>query len=320
MNILDAWHHQVRANPQRIILADTHDQRAIDAAQHLNAEGLTETLIAGRDFGSVAEIGNQLADEYVDRLEATNDPHSTKPPLDVADPLVMSAVLVRAGWAAGCIGGASRPTADVVRVALRVLGVRAETKLLSSCFLFVLPDGRPIAYGDCAVVPDPSERQLAAIAVSTAETFAQLTSEEPRVAMLSFSTRGSAQHRRVNKVRDATTLVKKQAPQLKVDGELQFDTAWVPEVAATKAVESEVAGNANVFIFPDLDAGNIAYKITERLGKARAFGPLFQGLNAVMHDLSRGCSSEDIVNVAVLGALQAAAMRSTAFKVGSLSR
>jgi len=186
-----------------------------------------------------------------------------------------------------------------------VLGVDAGAGLVSSCFLLILPDGRPIAYGDCGVVPDPNVEQLAAIARATAATFECLTTESARVALLSFSTRGSATHPRVEKVRRAAEYLADTFPDLASDGELQFDAAWVPEVAKVKAPGSAVAGRANVFVFPDLDSGNIAYKITERLGGARAYGPLLQGLDGVLHDLSRGASSDDIVDVAVIAGLMA---------------
>lgn len=280
VDALDQLYNTARANPQRIILADTNDQRVFDAADYLNSEGLAETLVAGRDFDS----------------------------LD--DPLTASAALVKSGWAAACVAGATRSTADVLRVALGVLGVASGVNALNSCFLMVLPDGQPLVYGDCAVLPDPSDKELASVAICCATTFAQLTKREPRVAMLSFSTKGSAEHPRIDKVRRATEIARWQAPHLKIDGELQFDAAWVPEVAAAKAADSDVAGRANVFVFPDLDSANLAYKITERLAKALAIGPLLQGLAGVMHDLSRGCSREDIVNVAVIASIQAAAARS----------
>ena len=225
----------------------------------------------------------------------------------MADPVVAATVLVRSGAADAAVAGASRPTADVLRVGLKVLGVASGVDLVSSCFLLVLADGRTVAYGDCGVVPDPDELQLAAIAASTADTWRALAgtgSVAPRVAMLSFSTHGSAEHPRVEKVRAATRRLIEARPDLVVDGELQFDAAMVPAVAAAKAPASPVAGAADVLVFPDLDSGIIAYKVTERLGGARAYGPLLQGLDGVLHDLSRGCSAADIVDVSVIAGLQ----------------
>ena len=284
-------HERAGVDPARVVLADLGDPRADEAAARLRDDGLAVIVEPVVDPADKA-CGPAIADG-----------------LDPADPVVAATRLVRSGRADAAVAGATRPSADVLRAGLKVLGVAPGVSVVSSCFLMVLPDGRPITFGDCGVVPDPDAEQLTAIAASSAQTHAALTGEEPRVAMLSFSTKGSAQHPRIDKVKEATRRLGESAPDLVVDGELQFDAAWVPEVAALKAPDSPVAGRANVFIFPDLDSGNIAYKIAERLGGARAYGPLLQGLDGVLHDLSRGCSSSDIVDVVVIAGLLAHARR-----------
>ncbi len=290
--LLDEWHNRARSAPRRIALADAGDQRATDAAARLNGEGLADAIVIDDPAAQVSPAIERFAEEMVK-------------PVDLTDPLDVAVLMVATGEADGCVAGASRPTADVIRAGLRILGTAGATAV-SSCFILVLPDGRPVAYGDCGVLPDPDYHQLASIAISSAATFGQLTGDEPRVAMLSFSTKGSAEHPRVEKVRSATAWAHALAPDLVLDGELQFDAALLESIAASKAPGSPVAGRANVFVFPDLDSGNIAYKITERLGGAKAFGPLLQGLGGVLHDLSRGCSVDDIVNVSVIAGLQAA--------------
>lgn len=289
--LANTWYSRAAESPARVVLADLGDPRADEAAGRLTDEGLAVVVepVVDRDEPMLAPV-----------VAAA---HSAG--LDSDDPVVAAAVLVRAGLADAAVAGATRPTADVLRAGLRVIGVAPGVSLVSSSMLMVLPSGHAVVFADCGVVPDPDAAQLASIAVSSADTFEQLTGEQARVAMLSYSTMGSADGDSVDKVRAATRLAAGLAPGLAVDGELQFDAAWAPEVAAAKAPESEIAGRANVFVFPTLDSGNIAYKIAERMGAARAVGPLLQGLNGVLHDLSRGCTADEIVDVAVVAGIQA---------------
>lgn len=302
----------------RVVLAEGDDPRVRRAADLLAGLGVVPVLVV-RDGGDLdrahldsrvecVPIGDLSAGPAGDLVREAGEGRGW--PVDLrndraAMPAYLSAALVRLGLADACVAGSTAPTGDVIRAGLHMIGLRPGVVTLSSSFLLLLPDGRVMGFGDCAVVPEPDSDQLADIAVSTADTFATLTGEEPVVAMLSFSTLGSAEHQTVRRVREATALARIREPRLVVDGEMQFDAAIVASVAAHKAAASEVAGQANVFVFPDLNAGNIGYKIAQRLGGAQAFGPILQGLHAPMNDLSRGCDTADVVNVSVISALQA---------------
>ncbi len=245
------------------------------------------------------ENKQRLQDTFSDSGCAFTDSDLAKMSIN---PAYVASLLVARGDADVAVGGSMRPTAEVLRAAIRIIGCSAGIETMSSCFL-LLREGHPFAFGDCGVIFEPTSEQLADIALATAHTFSQLTGAEPRVAMLSSGTHGSARHASIDRVRAATELVRRRAPELNVDGELQFDAAIDPDVARLKAGSSSVAGRANVFIFPNLDAANIGYKIAQQLGGAAAYGPLLQGLARPIHDVSRGCSAEDIVVVSVLGSL-----------------
>ena len=304
-----------------VILADGHDPRAIAAAGVLGEIGVETILVGERECIKamalaegvtltdattvlcVAELRDSAAGTLLAGKVAGLGPAKTAGWMD--DPLFLAVAAVPAGLASAVVAGATRPTADVLRAALRVVGTEPGAGTVSSSFLMRLADGRYVGYGDCAVIPTPDATQLAHIARATARTFAILTGQEPAVAMLSFSTAGSAEHESISTVRRATALAREAEPTLRIDGELQFDAALLESVAASKAPGSTVAGHANVFIFPNLAAGNIGYKITQRLAGAQAYGPILQGLAAPVNDLSRGASVADIVNVALISMLQA---------------
>ncbi|MEE2790469.1 MAG: phosphate acetyltransferase [Acidobacteriota bacterium] len=329
MEILDRLRRAARRCQATIVFPEGSDTRILRAATFLARQEIVRPILLGtldhvRASADRARIRVPESIEIVDPatsdnrlqlnelLRASGCP-GTEPDTTAAqaaqDPLLFGALLVRAGQADGCVAGAAHPTTRVLQAGLRVIGRAEASGLVSSVFLMVLPTGTTLTFADCAVVPAPDMKQLAIIATTSAETHRTLTGEVPIVAMLSFSTKGSAEHSRVRLVREATHEARQRAPGLIIDGELQFDAAHVEAVGQKKAPGSPVSGRANVFIFPNLDAGNIGYKLVERLAGARAIGPLIQGLAKPMHDLSRGCSVEDITTVAQICAVQACSAR-----------
>ena len=327
MGFIDVIKERAKAANKTIVLPETEDRRTYEAAAQILKEGIAKIILVGSeeavkkgseglDLTGAVVVDPATSDRtqaYIDKLVELRQKKGMTPEqakeILLNQYLYYGVMMVKMGDADGMVSGACHSTADTLRPCLQILKTKPGTKLVSAFFLMVVPnceygaDGTFI-FADSGLNQNPNPEELAAIAGSSADSFELLVEKEPIVAMLSHSTKGSAKHADVDKVVEATRLAKEQYPDLKLDGEFQLDAAIVPSVGASKAPGSDIAGKANVLIFPDLDAGNIGYKLTQRLAKAEAYGTITQGIAAPVNDLSRGCSAEDIVGVVAITAVQ----------------
>jgi len=328
-NVMESIYAKARAAKKRIVLPEADDVRTVTAAQKIVERGLAEIVLVGAEDAVAKAIEQSGSDvSWCRRVDPATSPYREEYAKQfyelrkhkgitqeqaneiVGAPLYFGCMMVHSGDADGQVSGATHSTADTVRPALQILKTAPDCKLVSSFFVMIVPDcafgeNGTFMYADCGLVINPNPEELAEIAIQSAKTMQSLLGLEPRVAMLCFSTKGSASNPIADKVIEATRIAKERRPDLLIDGEMQGDAALVDWIGARKAPGSPVAGRANVLIFPDLNAGNICYKLTERLAKAKAYGPVLQGLRCPVNDLSRGCDAEDIVNVAAITVVQA---------------
>lgn len=330
MNILRDIRERAAARPTHIVLSEGHDPRVVAAAITATTDALARiTLVGPRaeisaqlaqaggadldiaiEDPETSELTSEFTDAYID-LRRHRRVSREMASVQAHDRMIFSALMVRNGHADGTVGGAVATTTQTVRAALQIIGKAESAPLVSSFFLMVLPEGHPsgrevMVFADCGLVIEPDAAELAAIAAQSAASCIQMLEIEPKIAFLSFSTKGSAHHVGVTKVTKARDIFCRDNPTISADGELQFDAAFMPEIGASKAPDSDVAGHANVMVFPNLDAGNIGYKIAQRIGGCQAIGPVLQGLAKPANDLSRGCVAQDVVNMIAVTALQAA--------------
>ena len=329
MKLMNKILEVAKADKKRIVLPEGNEERTIVATEEIYKQGYAHPILVGNkeeilnkatvlnvDLTGVEIIDPETSENLSKYIEAFYELRKnkgmtmSKAEKIVRDPLYFGTMMVKLGDADGMVSGAVHTTGDLLRPGLQIIKTAPGVSVVSSFFIMMVPDSvygeeGMLLFSDCAVNPNPNEDQLAAIAIATAETAKNLCKVEPRVAMLSFSTMGSADHDLVSKVRTATEKAKELRPDLLIDREMQLDAAIVESVASQKAPNSKVAGKANVLVFPDLQAGNIGYKLVQRFAKAEAIGPICQGFDKPINDLSRGCSSEDIVKVVAITAVQA---------------
>lgn len=308
MGIIEKIREKAKSNPKTIILPEYYDKRIVEAAKIIEKEKIANVIVLTR-----GKINPQDKERYINQYY--EEKKSRGVTLEMArdifeDTLYCAAMMTKEGKADGFVAGAAHTTADMARAAIHCLEIDPRITITCSCFVMAVPDciygeQGTFIFADCGIIPDPNSRQLACISIAAAELAAKVLGIPPRVALLSYSTKGSAKNRVIDTVTEALNIVKTMSPDLLIDGELQVDAALVPEVAKIKCSDSPVGGKANVLIFPDLEAGNISYKLVERLAKARALGPLLLGLNKPCSDLSRGCSVEDVVDCVAVTAIRA---------------
>ena len=329
MSFLEKMIEKAKSDIKTIVLPEGNDARTIKAAAEILAKGIAKLIIVGKKDEVLALAASEGVDvsgaeivspeehpkfnEYVEafyEMRKAKGVDMEKATATIRDNVYFATMMVKMGEADGMVSGAAHSTADTVRPALQILKTKPGTKMVSAFFVMVVPDCEfgsdgTFVFADCGLNQNPTSEELAAIGASSAASFEALVGDEARVAFLSHSSKGSAKHADIDKVTEAVRIAKEENPDIKLDGELQLDAAIVPSVGAAKAAGSPVAGKANVLIFPDLDAGNIGYKLVQRLAKAEAYGPILQGIAKPVNDLSRGCSAEDIVGVVAITAVQA---------------
>ncbi len=331
MTLFERLTAKAQEHPQRLVLPESLEPRTLKAADDIIARGIAEVILIGNHdeiMAKAAELGlaniakatvnnpedASFTEKYAElfkELRKKKGVSIEEARKTVKNALYLGCLMIKAGDADCMVAGALSPTSHVLRAAFQVLKTKPGISVVSGAFIMLLPEGCQygengmLIFADCAVVPDPTKEELAQIAVATAKTTRDIAGLDPVIAMLSFSTRGSASHEKVDKVREAMELAREMAPELKIDGEMQSDAAIVPSVGAQKAPDSTVAGHANTLIFPSLETGNIAYKLVQRLAGAGAVGPILQGLAAPVNDLSRGATVEDIINTIIVTCNQA---------------